>query len=99
MKFLTNLIEKLFPKKHKQMVRISTPDGYIEIGGKREFVEPLFDELRQNSPQIQEWLQEISENTTHEEFIEACRNGGYTEQEIKDWEDDNLWDDWIYEKK
>lgn len=98
MKFLTDLYKNLFKKKPKRLLRISTPDGYIEIGGKREFTEPMFDDLRENSPKFRELLQDIFGNLSHENLITALREAGVSEQEIKDFEDDNLWDDWIYER-
>lgn len=99
MKKIIEYFKKSFQKKHKRMIRVSCPEGYIEIGGSRDFVEPLMLDLRENCCAYREMLQAVFGSLSHDELIAAFRKAGYSEQEIRDFENDDLWDDRIYEKK
>lgn len=77
---------------------LSTPDGYITIAGNDGFVTRLIKDLCRTSEEFLTILRENLRGETIESVAMEMRKAGFDEDVVRDFENDNFWDDVIYEK-
>lgn len=77
---------------------ITVGDDYISIAGAGEFVARMVKDLCQNSEEFEAILRENLQGLTHEDVAREMRRAGFDEDIVRDFEDDNFWDDVIFEK-
>lgn len=76
---------------------VSAPEGYITIAGTSEFVVEIFKDLCRTSEAFLAFVRRNTEGVTHEDVAAEMRKAGFPENIVQDFENDNFWDDVIYE--
>lgn len=89
---------KRVEKGEENKFTVSTPDGYISIVGTDVFVVRMVKDLCRTSEEFLNILRENMKGMTHEDLAKEMRQAGFPEDIVKDFEEDNFWDDFIYEK-
>lgn len=77
---------------------VSSPGGYITVAGTDEFVTRMIKDLCRNSEEFLNIFRETLRGMTHADVAAEMRRGGFSEDIVRDFENDNFWDDVIYEK-
>lgn len=96
---LKNMLKiKRVEKGQENKFTVSSPSGYITVAGTDEFVTRMIKDLCQTSEEFLNIFRETLRGMTHADVAAEMRRGGFSEDIVRDFENDNFWDDVIYEK-